>query len=173
MLLVDGFSTTFTFTDPAGTLAVAGGIPVPPGGATGTGPGTLYIQERDFTPPGLAGGGSIETSTMRNSRLRTFAPKSLKTLTEMSGACMYDPYALFQVFTAINIVLLFAVLFPDAATMSFYGWFDELTPQSHKEGDFPLANFKVIPGNVNPVAPYGESDMTMSAGVSPGVRARG
>lgn len=147
----------------------------------------VFLREKEVTPIGYEGGGGIETTTMRNApnglpvnpgqavmSTRTFAPKSLITISEMDFTAQYDPFVLGQILAVVNIIQLFTITFPDGATAAVYGWLDVFKPQALKEGDFPLASCKIIPtgtvpgsgGNVVPSTPV------VVAGSQPGVLAR-
>ena len=148
MLLPDGYSTILNILWP--------NLPV-----------TLFIREKELQPPALDLGGGIETSTMRNARMRTFAAKSLLTLGELTLMCQYDPGVYGQMLTIVaepaaggvgglvgvrtrmGAIARMDVIFPDASILRFYGWVDKIAPPSHKEGDFPLMEIKIVPGNRN------------------------
>lgn len=126
--LTDGFSTKITFS-----------------GATGA-----SLWEMTIAPPGAAGGGANDTTSMRNTAWRTRQPKKLKTLTDCTGVAQYDPVFFSSNLTALlNINQSIEVLFPDGAKLTFFGWLDEFKPNPHKEGEAPTVNFTVIPSNQN------------------------
>jgi hypothetical protein len=124
--LKDGFSTIITFD-----------------GATGA-----SLWEQTIAPPGAAGGGANDTTTMRNIAWRTRQPKKLSTLTDATGVAQYDP-----IFYGANLAALLrtngriVVTFPNGGTLTFWGWLDEFKPNPHKEGEPPTVNFTVIPSN--------------------------
>lgn len=123
----DGFSTTITI---AGTII----------------PTVFLVKEKTVTPPGLSGGGGIDTTTMRNSAVRTKAPKSLFSLDNLELSVSYDPLAYNLVIsTLINSNRTFTVDFPDGSILTFLGFLDEFKPQTHTEGEQPLANIVIIP----------------------------
>lgn len=166
MFLVDGFRTIVTMS-------------LLPG---------VFLREKEVTPYGLSGGGGIETTTMRNAAVaalganpgqavvttRTFTPKSCVTIKEMSFVAQYDPVALTQILAVINVIQVFTIVFPDGAVAPVTAWLDDFQPQQVKEGDFPLADVKIIPtgtttgqgGAVVPSAPV------LTPGFSPGVLVR-
>tara|TARA_R110002167_G_scaffold46072_1_gene137792 strand:- start:2 stop:454 length:453 start_codon:yes stop_codon:yes gene_type:complete len=127
--LDDGFATTITL-------------------ANGT---TLY--EKSVTPPGLDGGGAIDTTTMRNTLYRTNSPKSLITLSECSVTVAYDPNAYSAIITTLNTNQLITVTFPDGTTIAFWGWLNSFTPGEATEGEQPTAEMNVVPSNHNNAAP--------------------
>lgn len=126
----DGFATTISLSG-AGT--------------------TLY--EKSVTAPGLDGGGSIDTTTMRNTLYRTMSPKSLITLSECSVTVAYDPFAYGALITSLNTNQLFTVTFPDSTSIAFWGWINSFTPGENTEGEQPTAEITIIPSNRNNAAP--------------------
>ncbi len=128
--LTDGFKTTIAFARKS----------------------NINLWEKEPKPPGLDGGDAIETTTMLNSTWRTMAPRQLTTLTKLTGTFAYDP----GVYADILSVLLnqpgaITVHYPDGSTLDFYGYLEKFEPQSHKEGDMPLAECTVTPTNFDPV----------------------
>lgn len=123
----DGFSTTFTFAD----------FP------------TVQFWEKTVTPPGVDGGGPNDTTTMRNSQLRTQAPKKLKSMTEMTASVAYDPEALQDCFDMVNINQLITITFPDGSTWAFWGWLNSMTPDEITEGAQPTATVSIQCSNQN------------------------
>jgi hypothetical protein len=123
--LDDGFSTTIAFADAAG----------------------IKLYEKTLTPPGVAGGGSNDVTTMRNTAWRTMSPKKLKTLTEASFTAAYDPAVYDTIVAQINNNQLITVTFPDDSTLAFWGWLDEFTPNEHVEGEQPTAEVTILPSN--------------------------
>lgn len=130
MILRDGYSTIISFE-------ILGG-------------GALF-KEKTVTPPGLDGGGMIDTTSMRNSVWRTRFPKALVTLSEMTVTVEYDPDLLIELIsTVLNVNQLITVEFPDGSIFQFAGWLNEFKPQEHREGENPVATMTIIPSNVNP-----------------------
>lgn len=110
---------------------------------------TVLFYEKTVTPPGVVGGGEIDTSTMQNSTWRTRNPKALITLSEASLTVAYDPATYPEIIALVNVNNLITVTFPDGATLAFWGWLDEFTPGEHVEGEQPTADITVIPSNHN------------------------
>ncbi len=110
---------------------------------------SVKIYEKEVTPVGVQGGGAVDVTNMRNSVWRTFASKKLKSLSEASGVYAYDPAAYSDMITMVNENQLITITFPDSATVSFWGWVDEFTPQRHVEGTQPLAEVKILASNLN------------------------
>src|SRR5687767_5157330 len=125
--LYDGFSTRISFADNP----------------------TVLFYEMTVTPPGVQGGGENDTTTMRNTSLRTRMPKKLKTMSPMSATVAYDPQALDDCFAMVNVNQLITVEFSDGSTWQFWGWLDELTPGEITEGAQPEADVTIIPSNMN------------------------
>lgn len=106
-----------------------------------------YMEEKEVTPPGIAGGGANDASTMRNATWRTMSPKSLKTLTPVTITIAYDPALYDEMVAMINDNQLITITFPDTSTLAFWGWIDEFTPNANIEGEQPTANITIIPSN--------------------------
>lgn len=77
--------------------------------------------------------------------MRTQAPKSLKSMEQMSITAAYDPAVLDQIKSMVNVNQLITVTFPDGSTWAFWGWLDEFTPGNHVEGEMPTANVVIQP----------------------------
>ena len=111
--------------------------------------GSIKFYEKEVTPPGLAGGGENDTTTMRNVEWRTKAPKKLKSLTEGGGVVSYDPAVYDEVVAMMQENQEITIEFADGSTLAFWGWLEEFTPNACKEGEQPTANIKFIPSNQN------------------------
>ena len=128
----DGFSTTVDiFDDPEDVTPLA----------------TLRIWEKTVTPPGVQGGGPNDTTTMRNTRWRTRAPKKLLTLSTMSVTAAYDPEVYETILSIIQINKWLVVNFADGSRLGFWGWLDEFTPNEVSEGEQPDADVTFEPSN--------------------------
>ena len=126
--LDDGFSTIITFEN----------LPL------------VKLFEKEVTPPGYTAGGPIETTTMRNTAYRTSAPRQLKSLSPVSATVAYATEAVESIWGQIGVNQLITVTFPDGSTIAFYGWIEEFTPSSHKEGEQPTAKLTVQTGMRDP-----------------------
>ena len=133
-ILLDGFNTTLTFP----------------------GTGTTLI-EKTITPPGGDAGGPIDFTGMRNSRYRTMAPKSLITLTPLSGKFKWDPAFYNTAIANLGVNQASTLNFPTiqggvavtAHTLVFWGWLNTFKPEEMDEGKLPLADIEVQPSNIN------------------------
>lgn len=112
-------------------------------------PGLLPLRAKEKTvkPPGLDGGGPNDTSTMRNTRWRTFQPKSLITLTNMDATIAWDNLLYNTLPRNMNTNGIIQVRFPDAFAVEFYGYLDKFMPNPMKEGEQPTAELTVVPTN--------------------------
>lgn len=126
----DGFPTLITFS----------------GDASGV---SLLFWEREVTPPGLDGGGEIDTTNMRNTLWRTRAPKTLITLSPMTFTAQYDPGVLTQLLTILNENMQIVITFPDDKTWTFWGWLDKFVPNACVEGAVATATCTIVPSNQN------------------------
>jgi len=126
-IINDGFSTTIAFAEDA----------------------DVQMKEKELTPPGVEGGGANDTSTMRNTAWRTRQPKSLKTLGDASLTVAYDPAVYDEIVDMVNVNQVITITFPNAETLVFWGWLDQFTPGSMKEGEQPTADITIIASNQN------------------------
>lgn len=110
---------------------------------------SVSMEEKTVTPPGIAGGGANDVTTMRNTTWRTLAPKKLKTLKECGCTVSYDPKVFDEIVAMINDNQLITIEFPDGTELEFYGWLDDFDPKECKEGEQPTADIKIICSNRN------------------------
>jgi hypothetical protein len=105
----------------------------------------LKLYEKEVTPPGLDGAGGNNTTTMRNVEWRTFAPKKLKTMTELTASVAYATDAVYQDMPSLlQVNQLITVTFPDGSTVEFWGFIDKLAPQRNTEGNQPTMELTVV-----------------------------
>lgn len=109
----------------------------------------VHLWEKGITPPGVDAGGENDTSTMHNTAWRTRSPKALKTLSECSGRCAYDPAVYDEIISMAGVNQLITITFADRSTLAFWGWLDKFTPGECVEGEQPEADFTIIPSNQN------------------------
>lgn len=107
----------------------------------------VQFWEKSLKPPGIAGGGANETTTMRNTRWRTNAPKKLLTLTESTITVAYDPALYNTIVAQLQVNQLCTITFADGSTLAFWGWIDEFEPDDVQEGEQPTATVTIIPSN--------------------------
>lgn len=108
---------------------------------------TVKLFEKEVTPPSFAAGGPIETTTMRNSRMRTAAPKKLLTTGQISATVAYATDSIPVLQAQIGVNQQITVTFPDGSTLAMWGWIDAFTPGNNTEGAQPTANLVVQPSN--------------------------
>ena len=133
-IMEDGFSTTISFS--SSELSSSGVL-------------TLYMQEKEVTPPGVDGGEKIDVTTMRNTSWRTFAPRNLKTLMEAPINVAWDPGLYDEMNNMINDNQSITITLPDTATIVFWGFVKSFTPSAHVEGSQPMASVSIEPTNRN------------------------
>jgi len=109
--------------------------------------GGIEIWELSITPGGIDGGGANDTTSMRNRIWRTMQPKYLKTLTEGSASCAYDPVFYDTMVEMCNINQEMTITLPDQSTYTFWGWINTFTPNEIVEGEQPTAELTFIPSN--------------------------
>lgn len=110
---------------------------------------TVLFYEKTVKPPGVDGGGGIDTTTMLNSAYRSMAPKSLITLTNGGMNVAYDPATLSEILALVNVNTLWTITFPNSHTWAFYGFLNKFEPNDLVEGEQPTADIEIVPTNVN------------------------
>lgn len=111
---------------------------------------TIALWEKTVKPPGLDGGEAIPTTTMHNVTYRTMAARALKTLTQGSLVCAYDPKVYDQLIALINVEDYITVHFGDNSTLDFYGFLQSFEPNECAEGAQPEATVVFTPTNCHP-----------------------
>src|SRR5688572_8154423 len=105
------------------------------------------VWEKTVNPPGVDGGDSIEQTTMHNDDWRTFAPRSLKTLTESTFKASYDPIYFTQLLLLINVRTTITITWREGSTLAFYGYLKAFIPDELAEGTQPEATVTILPTN--------------------------
>lgn len=131
-IMTDGYQTTIAFT----SAQIGSGVVI-----------SNIMEEKEVPPPGIAGGGANDASTMRNTQFRTMVSKTLITLSPFTLVVAYDPALYDQMMAMINDNQEMTVTFPDGAELVFWGWVDDFSPNAHVEGAQPTANVIIIPSN--------------------------
>lgn len=108
---------------------------------------SVQFKEKQVQSPGFDGGGGNDTTTMRNTAVRTMAPKKLWSLTDCTLIVSYDPIVMNTIKNMINEVQEITVNQPDGSEWVFWGWLNRFTPQRNQEGTQPEAEAQIIPGN--------------------------
>lgn len=111
----------------------------------------IEFWEKTVKPPGLDGGEKVDTMTMHNQSYRTYGPRKLKTLTDMTTKAAYDPIVYQSILAAINVRTTITVTFPDGSTLAFYGYLQKFEPDDLEEGKQPEATITIVPTNYDPV----------------------
>lgn len=121
-ILIEGFSARFTFSENE----------------------DIAFYERTIKPFGLDGGGPINTTTMRNTALRTQEPKQLIGFTPGSATVVYDPALLADILALINVKQQISITWPDDSTYTFWGWLSKFEFGDLKEGEQPEATIELF-----------------------------
>lgn len=108
---------------------------------------TLWIKEKEVTPPGMDGMPAVDITTMRNIAWRTANPRYLVTLTEFTFLAAYDPIYYQELWAIINVNKLWGIQFPDGSGIRFWGWLQKIIPGVLKEGEQPTAVITMTPSN--------------------------
>jgi hypothetical protein len=110
----------------------------------------IQLWEKTVKPPGFDGGDKIDTTTMHNDVWRTYEHRALKTLTDVSASCAYDPDVYPGILELLNDTTVITIRYPDHSTLCFWGFLQKAEVQEHKEGEMPMINITVTPTNWDP-----------------------
>lgn len=110
---------------------------------------TVKFYEKTIKPIGFDGGGGVDTTTMRNSTVRTSEPKALITTMPVSVTAAYEVAVIDVIYALINVKQQIVITFPDGDTVTFWGWLSKFDPGDLKEGEQPTATIEIISGNTN------------------------
>lgn len=118
---------------------------------------TIEFWEKTVKPPGMDGGDKIDQTTMLNDDWRTFASRSLITLTDSTIKAAYDPNLYNAILGLVNVqkigssAQIITVTFPDGSTLAYYGFLQSFEPDEMVEGTQPTATIVLAPTNYDPV----------------------
>lgn len=110
----------------------------------------LNIWEKDTGVPGQDGGEAVETTTHHNVTYRTFAPRSLVTLTPFQVVAAYDPCVYDDLLTLININDNITITFFDSSTLAFWGFLQSVEFAPLVDGEQPELTLTIVPTNWDP-----------------------
>lgn len=126
---------------------------------------TASFWEKSVTPSGYDGGDTVDNTTMRNATYRTFRPRGLISMTEMTITVAYDPVVYDANLEAlINVETTITVTFSDASTLTFFGYLRSFTPNEIVEGTQPEATLVIQPTNWDTTGDGAEAGPTYAAG---------
>lgn len=125
----------------------------------------INFWEKTVKPPGFDGGDKIDITTMHNTLYRTFIPRALLTLTEVTTTALYDPILYDEAIAACNVATTITVRFTDLSTIAFFGYLRLFDPQDVEEGSPPECQITIEPTNYDPANNVEEAPvMTLVAG---------
>lgn len=104
----------------------------------------ILLQEKEVTPMGFDGGGSIDITTMRTQKRRMKEPKNIYDVTDSTATVAYAPNILPQILAMRQQNQLITVNFPDGSGWQDWGALDKFVPGSNKEGEQPTAELTII-----------------------------
>lgn len=137
------------------TLVMPTGIKIPDGFRTTVAfarKSPVNLWWKDVKPPGMDGGGPIDTTTMLNNVVRTKEAKQLKTLLGITANAAYDPSVLSDMYNLVNRNGSITCWLPDGSYCDFYGYLDKFVPGDNKEGEMPLAACTIEVTNWDPIS---------------------
>lgn len=111
--------------------------------------GAVKMKVISLTPPGIESGDRIPQTTMDNTAWRTFAPPSLKEMTEGSMTVAYDIEAYNDAVSQVGVNQAITITFPDGSTLVFWGYLRTFQPSELSENERPTATVTLTPTNLN------------------------
>jgi hypothetical protein len=111
----------------------------------------LSVWEMEVTPPGEDIGDKINTTTMWNDTVVTYAAGQLIDFTDGSFVGAYDPKIVTQIIALMGVEQAITVTYSNGDTEAFFGYLKSRTPNSMTRNNMPTANFVVVCTNVDPV----------------------
>jgi len=107
----------------------------------------IQFWEKTVKPGGVDGGDPVPQTTMFNNAWRTFAPKVLRTLTEVNGKAAYDPGCIVGIVAMCNFPTVCTVKWPTNATWCFYSFLQKVEFDALEEGKQPELTYTIAPTN--------------------------
>lgn len=109
----------------------------------------VKFSELSLQPPGFTGGGAINTTGLRNVRVRTQQPKKLVSVSSSKGTVKYDPLFLEDAYALQGVNGEITITHADGATTVGWGWLEDFTPNENEEGNEPIADILIEWSNEN------------------------
>jgi hypothetical protein len=109
----------------------------------------VNLFEKTTKPPGLDSGEPIDTTTMFNSKYRTFKLRQLITLTPVDYKCAYDPSVITDLLGQVGQNLVITQSFYDGSTVAYWGGIQKFVPEEMEEGKMPMATVTIVPTNTD------------------------
>jgi len=107
----------------------------------------ISFWEKTVKGPGMDGGDAIDQTTMHNLDWRTFFPRALITLTEMTITAAFDPAVFTQLMAVLNRPTTITRKYCDGSTLAFYGYVRMAEDGDHTEGEQPEMTITIQPTN--------------------------
>lgn len=113
---------------------------------------TIGLWPVTIKPPGIDGGDAVEQTTQLNTGYETKAARILKTLTDSTMTCAYDPKTYSDIVEyLINAEGACTLHFPDGSTLDWYGYLQKFEPEELQKGEQPRAQVTIVATNFDPV----------------------
>ena len=108
---------------------------------------SLQIWEKSLTALGVEGGEPIDITNMFASSWHTSAPRSLKKLKPVKVKAFFDINAWPTLVIQVNKKQTITLLFPNGATLCFYGFVYDIGEPEFVEGSPAMVDMMVNPTN--------------------------
>lgn len=100
--------------------------------------------------PGLDAGDEIDITTQHNVTWRTFAPRTLVTLTPFTVTAAYEPDVFTEFYNQLGVEQTFTIKFPDTSTLAFYAFLKSVEFDPMVDGEMPMLTITIVPTNYDP-----------------------
>lgn len=110
----------------------------------------IELWEMSVKPPGVQGGEFIPQTTMWNEVFRTFKPRSLKTIPDMTFKFAYDPACRDSIDALVNEETNVGIAFSNDDTWALWGALRDVDFDEMVEGTMPTGTATVGFTNVDP-----------------------
>lgn len=112
---------------------------------------TVSLWEKTTNPPDIDGGEKINTTTMHNTQVRTYAARHLYDFGNATFKAAYDPAVLTQIYSLINSPQAITFRFGDGSTWAFFGYLQKVEFDDLVEGQQAEATVTIASTNFDPV----------------------
>jgi hypothetical protein len=111
----------------------------------------LSIWETECTPLGMDAGDKVNTTTMWNNTVVTYAAGELIDFTDAQFTGAYDPKLKTQLITILGVESTWTCTYSNGDTESFYGYLKTANFASMQRNVMPMGTFTVVATNTDPI----------------------
>ena len=108
---------------------------------------TICFWEKDVKPPEVDQGDMIEVTTQHAVEWEQFAARVLSKLGDTETTAGWHPNLYPQIFAIKGKPATWTIIFPNGATLAFFGVLQTATPQDMSKGKYPEIKIKIAATN--------------------------